>query len=162
MGTFRGSTSICLICLRKRHWKHTKDQEIHDTVSKTKAIIRTNRKNGTSNIPKLETWEVSETSVRHNNKETMRSGTGTCKLPSNEMFRSSFETLESVVVVELSPVEAWEVSEAPARHNNKNTTSEAEQCQAQKSSMSSVWVTASIRKWREMEKFFFWNFQNFG
>ena len=28
--------------------------------------------------------------------------------------------------------------------------------------MSSVWVTASIRKWREMEKIIFWNFQNFG
>ena len=80
-------------------------------MSKTKAIIRTNRKNKTSNIPKLEAGEVSETSVRDNDNITMRSGTGICKLPFNKMFRSSSETLESAVVIEMSPVEAWEVSE---------------------------------------------------
>ena len=37
------------------------------------------------------------------------------------MFRSSFKTLESVVVVELSMVEAWDVSGTPIRQNNKNT-----------------------------------------
>ena len=50
----------------------------------------------------VEAWEVSETSVRHNDKDTMRSGTGTCKLPFNKMFRSSFETLENAVVIMIS------------------------------------------------------------
>ena len=72
MGTFSGSTLGCLIYLRKKHWEHTIGQETHDTVSKTKATIRTTRKNGTSNIPKLEAGEVTEPSVRDKDKNTIR------------------------------------------------------------------------------------------
>ena len=132
MGTFSGSTPRGLICLRKRHWEHTIGQETHDTVSKTKATMRTTKKNGTSNIPTLEAgssfntleskivvelstveaWDVSGTPIRQNNKNTIKPKQVYIKLPSDNLFRSSSNTLESVVVVEMS-TEAGDISGTP-------------------------------------------------
>ena len=67
-----------------------------------------------------EAWDISGTPIRQNNENTIKPKQVYINLPSDDLFRSSSNTLESVVVVEMS-TEAGDVSGTPIRQNNKNT-----------------------------------------
>ena len=61
-----------------------------------------------------EAGDVSGTPIRQNNENTIKPKQVYIKLPSDNLFRSSSNTLESMVVVEMS-TEAGDISGTPIR-----------------------------------------------